>query len=85
MQGYGRVFLGLQAKVYSRSDSSAKHGVPLHVIEYIVSKNSITKENATKQTQVMRVGHVRDFGGGESWPPHQLVMAAEESRSWLQA
>lgn len=55
-QDYGRIYLSFQAKVYGTGDASARHGVELHMIEYIVSKNSITKENATKQTQVWGEG-----------------------------
>jgi hypothetical protein len=52
LQGYGKVCLPLQAKVYTMTDNSAKHGVSLHAVEYLLHKHSITKEIRVLATQV---------------------------------
>ncbi|GBF99192.1 hypothetical protein Rsub_11637 [Raphidocelis subcapitata] len=51
---YGRVCLPLQAKVYAMGDSSAKHGVSLHAVEYLLYKHSITGNIKVLTTQYQR-------------------------------
>lgn len=50
-QGYGKVLLPMQAKVYSEQDTSAKHGVTLRSVDYLLMRHGITGEVRVMQTQ----------------------------------
>ncbi|KAI8469088.1 MAG: hypothetical protein J3K34DRAFT_522456 [Monoraphidium minutum] len=54
VQDYGRLLLPLQAKVYAPSDGSARHGVALLAVEYLISKHSLTQEVRVLKTQYLK-------------------------------
>lgn len=64
LQGYGRVLLPLQAKVYADADVAAKHGVSLRSVDYLLMRHGITGDIRVMQAQVRHREGAREGAGG---------------------